>query len=156
MLRLPTVPLAALRFLRLAIPPVRPLFVPDGPGRGAVDRPGVGHPALPSGFKEWRRQGLPSSRGTLVTIRSVLRPRRDRAGSMGPGVSRPTRPPRLTKARAHSEDISGLNRRAFGLAVYASQGRSPAATQDSLPAAGPALPGGIGYPQGSCKRFPAK
>jgi len=25
--------------------------------------------------------------------------------------------------------------------------------QDSLPAAGPALPGGIGYPQGSCERF---
>jgi hypothetical protein len=39
--------------------------------------------------------------------------------------------------------ISGLNRRAFGLAVYASQGRSPATTQDSLPAAGPALPDGI-------------
>ena len=25
--------------------------------------------------------------------------------------------------------------------------------QDSLPAAGPALPDGIGYPQGSCERF---
>ena len=25
--------------------------------------------------------------------------------------------------------------------------------QYSLPAAGPALPGGIGYPQGSCERF---
>ena len=25
--------------------------------------------------------------------------------------------------------------------------------QDSLPAAGPALPGGIGYSQGSCERF---
>ena len=49
--------------------------------------------------------------------------------------------------------ISGLNRTAFDLAVYASQGRSPAPTQDSLPAAGPALPDGIGYPQGSDKRF---
>ena len=29
----------------------------------------------------------------------------------------------------------------------------PSATQDLLPAAGPALPGGIGYPQGSDKRF---
>src|SRR5438874_13362760 len=46
MLRLPAAHLAALRFLRLAIPPVRPLFVPDGPGRRAVDPPGVGHPAL--------------------------------------------------------------------------------------------------------------
>ena len=51
--------------------------------------------------------------------------------------------------------ISGLNRTAFGLAVYASWGRLPAATQDSLPAAGPALPGGIGYPQGSDERFRA-
>ena len=51
--------------------------------------------------------------------------------------------------------ISGLNHTAFDLAVYASQWRSPAPTQDSLPAAGPALPDGIGYPQGSCKRFQA-
>src|SRR4029077_1832572 len=49
--------------------------------------------------------------------------------------------------------ISGLNHTAFDLAVYASQGRSPATTQDSLPAAGPALPDGIGYPQGSDERF---
>src|SRR3954454_2855295 len=104
MLRLPTVRLAALRCLRLAIPPVRPLFVPDGLGRGAVDRPGVGHPALPSGFKEWRRPGLPSSRETLATIRPVLRPRCDRAGSMGPGVSCPTRPPPLTTTKAHHDE----------------------------------------------------
>jgi hypothetical protein len=30
----------------------------------------------------------------------------------------------------------------------------PTATQDSLPAAGLALPDGLGYPQGSDKRFP--
>ena len=41
--------------------------------------------------------------------------------------------------------FSGLNRTAFDLAVYASQWQSPAPTQDSLLAAGPALPGGIGY-----------
>jgi hypothetical protein len=49
--------------------------------------------------------------------------------------------------------ISGLNHTAFDLAAYASQGRSPATTQDSLPAAGPALPDGIGYPQGFNERF---
>ena len=49
--------------------------------------------------------------------------------------------------------ISGLNHTAFDLAVYASQGRFPATTQDSLPAAGPALPDGIGYPQGFNERF---
>src|SRR3954452_22565375 len=104
MLRLPTALRAALRFLRWAIPPVRPVFVPDGPGRRAVDPPGVGHPALPSGFKEWRRPGLPSSRETLATIRPVLRPRRDRAGSVGPGVSCPTRPPPLTTTKAHHDE----------------------------------------------------
>ena len=49
--------------------------------------------------------------------------------------------------------ISGLNHTAFDLAVYASRGRSPGPTQDSLPAAGPALPEGFGYPQGSDERF---
>jgi hypothetical protein len=49
--------------------------------------------------------------------------------------------------------ISGLNRTAFDLAVYASQWGSPATAQDSLPAAGPALPDGIGYPQGFAERF---
>ena len=51
--------------------------------------------------------------------------------------------------------ISGLNRTASDLAVYASQGWSPPTTQDSLPAAGQALPDGIGYPQGSIERFRA-
>ena len=41
-LRLPAAHFAALRFLRLAIPSLRPLFVPPGPGRGAVDQAGVG------------------------------------------------------------------------------------------------------------------
>src|SRR5208337_4527029 len=50
---------------------------------------------------------------------------------VGPGrLSRPwvsclARPPRLTRTRAHHEEISGLNRTAFDLAVYASQGWSP-------------------------------
>ena len=70
-LRLPDVHLAALRCLRLAIPSLRPSFVPDGPGHGAVDRPGVGKPGLQPAFR-WRRQGLPSSRGPLVIIRHVL------------------------------------------------------------------------------------
>ena len=41
-LRLPAAHFAALCFLRLAIPSLRPLFVPPGPGRGAVDQSGVG------------------------------------------------------------------------------------------------------------------
>src|SRR5215208_3799672 len=38
-------------------------------------------------------------------------------------------------------------------AVYASPGQSPARTQDSLPAAGQALPGGLNGPLGSSGRF---
>ena len=63
------------------------------------------------------------------------------------------RPPRLTTTNAHDDGISGLNHTAFDLAVYASSWRSPDTTQDSLPAAGPALPDGIGYPQGFNERF---
>src|SRR3974377_2477776 len=43
----------------------------------------------------------------------------------GPRVSCLARPPRLTRTRAHREEISGLNRTAFDLAVYASQGQLP-------------------------------
>ena len=54
------------------------------------------------------------------------------------------RGPRLCQQRwLPRAKISGLDRTALGLAVYASQWRSPATTQDSLPAAGQALPGGI-------------
>src|SRR5580692_13109388 len=61
-LRLLAALLAALRFLRLAIPPFRPSFVPVSLGRGPrislelVSR--VSRRQL-----RWRRQGLPSSRG---------------------------------------------------------------------------------------------
>jgi hypothetical protein len=50
--------------------------------------------------------------------------------------------------------LSGLSGTALALAVYASQGGLLHATQDSLPAAGQALPGGIEYPQSSYERFP--
>jgi len=50
-LRLPAAHFAALRFLRLAIPSLRPLFVPPGPGRGAVDQSGVGRRYLQAWFK---------------------------------------------------------------------------------------------------------
>jgi hypothetical protein len=51
--------------------------------------------------------------------------------------------------------ISGLQSTASTLTVYASPARSPGPTQDSFLAAGQALPGGIGYPQGSDERFPS-
>ncbi len=53
--------------------------------------------------------------------------------------------PRIRRRRRLATSrISGLYHTAFGLAVYASQWKSPATTQDSLPVAGPqALPDGI-------------
>jgi len=66
-----------------------------------------------------------------------------------------TRPPEWRNRRLPAgEAISGLNGTAWALAVYASPRPLLTATQDSLPAAGQALPGGIGYPQGSIERFP--
>ena len=63
--------------------------------------------ALHPASLERRRRRLPSSRGTLMIIRPVLRPRRDRAGSWGPGVSLPDAAP----AADHGEDST---RRNFG------------------------------------------
>jgi len=47
------------------------------------------------------------------------------------------------KAEAPTKGLSTLNSMAFGLAAYASQGRLPDTTQDSLPVAGQALLDGI-------------
>src|SRR5712691_13112671 len=60
--------------------------------------------------------------------------------------------PSTTLLLAHWR-FPGLNHTACTLAVYASSPWSPMATQDSLPAAGQALPGGAGYPLGSYARF---
>ncbi len=46
-------------------------------------------------------------------------------------------------AKAPTKGLLTLNSMAFGLAVYASQGRLPDTTQDSLPVAGQALLDGV-------------
>lgn len=75
----------------------------------------------------WRRWGLPSSRATLMIIRPVLRPRRDRTGPLGPGVDLSDMAPAFDNDEdSPRELISGLNRTAFDLAVYASRGQLPA------------------------------
>ena len=69
-LRLLAVHLAALRFLRLAIPSFRPRFVPTGSGREPwINLELVSR--VSSRQSRWRRQGLPSSRETRVIIRHV-------------------------------------------------------------------------------------
>jgi len=64
-----------------------------------------------------------------------------------------TRSPGCPRRRPPRVKLSRLNSTALALAVHASQWPSLTPTQDSLPAAGQALPRGIGYPQGSSKRF---
>jgi len=51
--------------------------------------------------------------------------------------------PGMCKAEAPAKGLSTLNSTAFGLAVYASPPGLPHSTQDSLPAAGQALLGGL-------------
>ena len=68
------------------------------------------------------------------------------AGSVTPGhCGVPTRSPRLTRARTPTMIFRGSIARP---GHYASQGESPPPTQDSLPAAGQALPGRIRSPAG--------
>jgi len=78
----------------------------------------------------------------------------------GIGVPRPyrapTRSPLVLTTRTPSEQETfrgSIDRPSSWLSTLRRDGR-PSTTQDSLPAAGHALPGGIGYPQGSDERFP--
>jgi hypothetical protein len=124
-LRLPTAHFAALRFLRLAIPSLRPLFVPPAPdAEPRINLEWVG--GISSRLARWKRQGLPSSRRN---------PCDHSLYSSDPGVTRQaewtmSELPGAAPATDHDEGstrvvISGLNRTAFDLAVYASQGWSP-------------------------------
>jgi hypothetical protein len=129
----------------------RRCFAPVDPER-VIDRPGLGSPVPPSRKEtSWRVQGVPGSQATLMHLRPALRPRRDRtrlaltACRRGPRSDKTDGSPRVL--------LSGLNDTASVLAVYTLQGTLLVATQDSLPAAGQALPGGIGYPQGCDERF---
>src|SRR5215831_1531573 len=98
----------------------------------------------------WRRNLLPSSWGTpIVRLRMFptdagrtagTRPLRCRGVALGHRT-----------AKAPARGLSALNSMAFGLAVYASQCGLPRPTQDSLPAAGQALPGGL-----STRRVPTE
>src|ERR1700758_3684699 len=68
------------------------------------------------------------------------------------------RGPRFRKNEGSPRVIQFLGAQwtALALANYASQCGSHRPTQDSLPTAGQALSGGIGYPQGSDERFPRR
>jgi len=151
-LRLPAALLAALSCLRGAIPPLHPIFVPHGRGRAAgarglsvpVPQPEVAVEAAGSlRFLENPGGHCPCSPTPV--------------GSIAPCGAKCDATD-VAPAHVHGEDsgrlsFSGLNHTAFDLAVYASQDRSPGPTQDSLLAAGPALPGGIGTRRVPMKGF---
>ena len=102
----------------------------------------------------WRRRGLPSSWGTLVVIVRALRPRQDQTRSVGPGVARLTRSPPMSTTKTPSIfSFRGSMTRPLTWLSTLRRVSCLTTTQDSLLAAGPALPGGIGYPQGPTKGF---
>ena len=146
----PRAPLAGLRCLRPTIPRGAAVVRSQRsrlPNRG----PGVDKPDPGRQHTRGDRRGLPGSPTTLMSFCPVLRPRQDQhhqaiqCADMAPAMS-------TTKAPTIIQ-LSRLNHTASGLAVYASPGVLPHKTQNSLPAARQALPGGIGYPQGCAERF---
>ena len=111
-------------------------------------KPGVGHPVSPSGISLRKRQDLPSSWRTPIVRLHMLQ--------SDSGRTADTRPLRCSSvalgtktAKAPTKGLSKLNSMAFGLAVYACA--LPRPTQDSLPAAGQALPDGL-----STRKVPMK
>lgn len=115
------------------------------------DKPGVGYPVPPSGIMPWKRQGLPSSWGTPRFI----------------CVCSSTPVGHVILALNESRILLPLKRKRKLRRVFLFRGSIasllnslstlrkagyPDLTQDSLPAAGWALPGGI-TPLGSCERF---
>ena len=116
----------------------------------APPRPGVGNPVSPAGILPRKRQDLPSSWGTPIvrlhmfqsTPAGLLAP--DHYGAAAwPLVCEQQRLPRKVFRRSIawlSDSLSTLRRAGY-----------PATTQDSLPAAGQALPDGL-----STRRVPTK
>jgi hypothetical protein len=152
-LRLPADLPAALRFLRLAVPSRAPVFV--FPAESDADS-GAWSIAV------WLLPGHVLSRGSRRDSQVPGRPLCIYARVSDPGGIRmpghggmPTRPPAYVTVRAIRNDhLFGAQYRASMLAVYASwYGSLHRSTQDSLPAAGLALPGGVGYPPGRSQGF---
>ncbi len=151
-LRLLAVPLATLgcfawryhRFARGLLPSV--VGVPPGAWELSVP---VSHPEV-----RWKRQGLPSSRGTRLIIRQCSSTPAGSGRLSGPWVSCLTRPPPVSRTKAPSGLYfrGTITRPLTSLSTLRRMG-CPTTTQDSLLAAGPALPGGIRTRRVSTKGF---
>jgi hypothetical protein len=79
------------------------------------------------------------------------------AGPVTPGrYGMPTRPPPVSRTWAPATKAFGARSPSSTTSLSTLRSRGlPRTTQDSLPTAGRALSGGIGYPQGSDERFPS-
>jgi len=149
-LRLPAAHLAALRFLRLAIPRLHSLrSLPDG----RVRRQGLEliirylHPDVAE-----EATGAPKFLGNLISVCTCSKP--TPAGLLAPDHNgAATWPLVIRRQRLPRLGLSTLNSMAFGLAVYASQCWLPKPTQDSLPVAGQALLDGVLTRKVSMKGF---
>ena len=113
------------------------------------------------------RRGDPSRRESSVLDPATTRPPRFLGHplricpALGPRPGRRAKPSRhagaapahsTTKAPTRSNFRGSITRLMRSLSTLRPRGR-PRPTQDSLPAAGYALPGGIDYPQGGYERF---
>ncbi len=151
-LRLPVARAAALRCLRLAVPPVHARFAPVGVACN-TDRPGgfAVRAGSPCRFNGWRPRGLPRScRTPIAPLPCSSTP----AGSWTSGrYDATTRPPLKPRRRLPRIPLSRLNHTASVRAVYASQCGLPRHHARLASGCRPALPGGRNGPQGSYGRF---
>ncbi len=125
-------------------------FAPGGPGRPTA---GLGFVVRSPQPESSRREAVRASQVPVqpaVPMPCSSTP----AGPHAPGhYGAATRPPLCPRRRLpRFIQLSRLNRTALGLAVYASPGALPHKTQNSLPAAGQALPGGDWCPAGLLRK----
>ena len=98
-LRLPTAHLAALRCLRLAIPPIASYVCPRRLMTRNRGHQGVICSGLPIRKIRWKRLGLSGSWEALMIIAHALRPRSDRSRAASRLSTRPTWSPHMSTTR---------------------------------------------------------
>jgi hypothetical protein len=153
-LRFPDVLAAVLRFLRATVTIPCACLRHSCQVRRRLGAGGFGSGTSPRGqfLKRWRRPGVPSSWGTLLCLRPALGPRRDqRYQALTVGRHGPTRIQlRGLSTRGNFGARShGIGTRCLRFAVRITPPHARLAS-----GCWPALPDGIGYPQGSYERFP--
>ena len=149
-LRLLVALVAALRCLRLAIPCRHPTVRSCASSDALPHRPGLWCAGVPPALPSWRQRDLPGSWATRSTFALLSDPGRAGVPSrFGTPVLSP-----LYRRRRPQQEVSfrgSITRLLRSLSTL--RRRRPRPAQDSLPAAGYALPGGIGYPQGGYEKF---